>query len=431
MNYDETLNFLFNRLQSFHNIGAAAYKPGLETTLKLAHAFGNPHLKFRSIHVAGTNGKGSTAHSLAAVLMAAGLKVGLYTSPHLLDFRERMRINGQPVSEREVVDFVAKFQETGPQDLDPSFFELTTIMAFDFFARNKVDVAVVETGLGGRLDSTNIIRPDLSVITNISFDHTSLLGNSLGEIAFEKAGIIKDKAPVVIGRRHPETDAVFAARTTDIVFAPDAPLYTRAQPTGGRILYSGTPWGDISSDLNGPYQPENMQTVLTAVKLLQDRDIFPIADSAVVTGLSDVRASTGLAGRWMVVPGDGIEIVCDTGHNADGWDYLADELKRRAKRPLFVVVGFVNDKDYPSILAKMPAEARYYFVQPDVRRAAPADKVLQAARQAGLQGSAYPDVKSGAQAAVADASRHTDAFVFVGGSTFVVADFLASLPRNF
>lgn len=429
--YDETLDFLFNRLQSFHNDGATAYKPGLDKAFALSKAFGNPHRQLRVVHVGGTNGKGSTAHTLASILMDAGLKVGLYTSPHLVDFTERIRIDGQPIGHDEVIDFVERFRAAGLERLDPSFFELTTIMAFEHFARNQVDVAVVEVGLGGRLDTTNIVNPILSVITNISFDHTALLGNTLVAIAGEKAGIIKHGVPVVIGRRNRETDPVFidaAERNgSTLIFASDARMYESYESTVKQITYLGTPYGDIHSPLTGACQPENMTTILAAVTVLAD--VIPaLTPEAVRAGVADVIKNTRLMGRWMHIS-DSPEVIADTGHNVDGWRYISEQLNFYLPRPLFVVLGFVSDKDYGHIMEMLPREAAYFFVRPSVARAANVDDVAAAARRAGLDGQTYQTVAEGYHAALEAAKAQTEPgatpLIYVGGSTFVVADLLS------
>lgn len=423
MTYEETLDYLFNRLQSFHNDGATAYKPGLEKALRLSRAFGNPHERIRTIHVGGTNGKGSVSHSLASVLMAKGLKVGLYTSPHLVDYTERIRIDGQPISRKEVTDFVERFRTMNLTETAPSFFELTTIMAFDHFARHGVDVAVIEVGLGGRLDTTNIITPLLSVITNISYDHTALLGDTLGAIAGEKAGIIKAGIPAVIGRRHPETDAVFAVQD-NVIFAPDTPMFTSCKHTSDSITYLSTPWGDIDSDLTGDCQPENMQTILTALKTLSDNGVYTFGADEVRTGLSAVCRRTGLMGRWMKL-GDNPSVIADTAHNVDGWRLISRRLNEHNPDTLHVVIGFVSDKDYRKILTALPKDANYYFVRPSVNRAASSTDIAEEARAVGLRGNSYPSVAAGYADAIKAAASQRDAMVYVGGSTFVVADLLA------
>ena len=430
MNYEETLDFLFNRLQSFHNKGAAAYKPGLEKAFRLSETFGSPHTKFRSIHIGGTNGKGSTAHSIASVLQSAGYKVGLYTSPHLVDFRERIRINGVMISEDEVIDFVRRFRENPHNEsLDPSFFVLTTIMAFEHFARNNVDFAVIEVGLGGRLDTTNIITPVLSVITNVSYDHTDILGKTLPEIAREKAGIIKPDVPVVIGRRNPETDMIFSSASPFAVFAEDTPLYNGYEFAEDSIIYHKTPWGNITSCLTGLCQPENFRTILNALKLLTDKCGVAISENAVKDGLRNVCLNTGLMGRWMKIS-DKPLVIADTAHNVDGWTYIAERLNSIAPHSLHVVIGFVNDKDYNKILSLLPKKAYYYFVRPSVARAANENEVLKAAKAHDINGKTYSTVIEGYNNAIEKAKDNEDALIYVGGSTFVVADLLTSMASN-
>lgn len=430
MNYDESLDFLFNRLQSFHNAGAVAYKPGLEKAFTLSAAFGNPHTGFRSIHVGGTNGKGSTAHSLASVLMSAGLKVGLYTSPHLVDFRERIRIDGSSISSEEVVDFVERYLSLNLAGCDPSFFELTTIMAFEHFARNQVDVAVIEVGLGGRLDTTNIITPLLSVITNISFDHTALLGNTLAKIAAEKAGIIKPGVPAVIGRRNPETDPVFThAGGKNVVFAEDTPCFSGHFADEDFMTYRDTPWGDVQSCLTGDCQPENMRVVLNSLRLLEKMNFVRLDNEIVNSGLKNVCSQTGLLGRWMKINSDAL-VIADTAHNVDGWVLIAKKLESYLPRPLHIVIGFVNDKDYGSILSMLPTQARYYFVSPSVARAEKASAVQSKAAGFCLRGDVYDSVGEGFRHAYNEAADLVDAVVYVGGSTFVVADFLSYLAAT-
>lgn len=428
MTYEETLNFLFGRLQSFHNDGAVAYKPGLQKAFLLSEAFGNPHDKFRSIHVGGTNGKGSTAHSLASVLMAAGLKVGLYTSPHLIDFSERIRINGIPIDKQSVINFTERFIAKNLTGVDPSFFELATIMAFDYFARNGVDIAVIEVGLGGRLDTTNIIKPELSVITNVALDHTNLLGATLGAIAAEKAGIIKEGIPVVIGRRNPETDSVFTDKGEKTMFAQDIPLYASAELRDDLIVYSDTPWGDIASDLTGACQPENMQTILTALVELEKKGIVPLDKSIVQSGLANVCKNTGLMGRWMYIRRDPDTIV-DTAHNPDGWTGIIDRLKDYNPEDLYFVLGFAADKNFETILSLLPTKAGYYFVKPDVRRAAAPLDIQTKALKFGIQSKVFESVKEGYFQALSDADTamlldRRRPLVYVGGSNFVVGDLL-------
>lgn len=424
--YADTLDELYNDYAAFHKIGAGAYAPGLGTTLTLADALGNPHKRFKTIHVGGTNGKGSTAHTLAAVLQRAGYKVGLYTSPHILDFRERIRIDGEMIGKAEVVDFVGSLKGVQGQ-LHPSFFEATTLMAFDAFARAGVDIAVIEVGLGGRLDSTNIIEPLLSVITNISLDHTALLGDTEEAIAAEKAGIVKPGVPVVIGNAEGEVRKVFERRAaetdSEIFFAKEQNAYAEAIHSANGIEYRGTAWGDIRGELCGDCQAENAATILTALRVLQG-SLGPIPAAAVREGFAAVCALTGLAGRWMNVPGQGVKVLCDTGHNIGGWRYLAPGLERLAQNgTLHVVLGFVNDKDVDAIMALLPRQAHYYFATPSVERARPAASTASIAAAHGIAGTAYDDVAS-AFTAARQAARSEDT-IFVGGSTFVVADLLA------
>lgn len=413
----------------FQNVGADAYKPGLGTTLALAAEYGNPQREYKTIHIAGTNGKGSTAHTIAAVLQSAGYKVGLYTSPHLADFRERIRVNGEPPSEEFVERFIEDFRASGLRGTEPSFFELTTVMAFRYFADCHVDVAVVETGLGGRLDSTNIISPVLSVITNISLDHTALLGHSVEAIAAEKAGIIKPDTPVVIGAAEGGVRKVFAGKASEmnapIIFACDN-KDIRARMEGDRPVYEGTPWGEIEGELAGPCQTENAVTIFAALDIL--KGVFNRIDrEAVARGFADVCALTGLAGRWMTVAGLPVRTICDTGHNIGAWTWLGPKLRdiARGEGTLRMVVGFVNDKDVAAIMGEMPREAVYYFATPSVRRGREALSTLEAARAAGIDGRAFATVAEAYIAAARDSG--IDDTVFVGGSTFIVADFLTSV----
>lgn len=428
MTYVEVIDFLYNQLPLFQNSGPGAYKPGLDTALTLAQAFGNPHERLRTIHVAGTNGKGSTSHTIASVLQAAGYKVGLYTSPHLLDFRERIRIDGQMISKTEVVDFIEPYQET-QLDCSPSFFELTTIMAFDHFVRHNVDVAVIEVGLGGRLDTTNIITPLLSIITNISLDHTSLLGNTEVEIAREKAGIIKPGIPVVIGEANSIVRKVFSdvANNTGspVIFAEDVSV------TISGDYYSIYPGASpvAKYQLKGEYQHANANTVMAALRCL--RSSISIPDEAIITGFSNVSTSTGLAGRWQVIQECPVKIVCDTGHNIGAWLILGPVLATQSHLHcnLLMVIGFVNDKDVSHIFQHMPKDAAYYFVTPSVARGLDSNKLLSIAKDNGLKiKGAYSSVAAGYEAASQD-TKSGD-MIFVGGSTFVVADFLAHFSQH-
>ena len=423
MTYQETLDYLYIKTPMFQSIGAGAYKPGLQTVERLSEMFGNPQREFKTIHVGGTNGKGSTAHTIAAVLQSAGYKVGLFTSPHLIDFRERIRVNGRMIDESEVCDFVDRFINHGGEELQCSFFELTTVMAFEHFAKQKVDVAVIEVGLGGRLDSTNIITPELSVITNISLDHTALLGHTLVEIAREKAGIIKENVPVVIGESSGEVREVFRStadlRHAPVCYADDSNVYERAEAHDDCIIYHSTPWGEIRGELCGDCQTKNAATILCALKGLAEIG-FEINSDAVADGFANVCRLTGLAGRWMKVSDNPI-VICDTGHNVGGWSYLSERLKSLGDK-LHMVIGFVNDKDVSGILDMMPREAHYHFVKPSVPRGLDADQLSVKAEAAGLQGSVSQSVEEGYKIALSQAKEGDT--IFVGGSTFVVADLL-------
>lgn len=410
MDYQDTLTYLYNSVPMFQQVGGSAYKEGLENTLTLDAHFEHPHRSFRSIHVAGTNGKGSCSHTLAAILQEAGYRVGLYTSPHLVDFRERIRINGQPIPEEYVIRFVE--QERGFfEPLHPSFFELTTAMAFRYFADEKVDVAVIEVGLGGRLDCTNIIRPDVCIITNISFDHTQFLGDTLAKIAGEKAGIIKSGIPVVIGETTPETKPVFLekAQTTG------APIYFAEE--NDREDYPG-----IEYELKGLYQQKNARTILTALPLLKEAG-YRLDGQAVRSGFARVVELTGLMGRWQKLQ-DSPTLICDTGHNVGGITYITEQLKQQAYRQLHIIIGMVNDKDIRGVLALLPREATYYFAKASVKRALPESELQELAEAAGLEGHCYPNVPAAVRAAQ-EKSLPED-FIFVGGSSFIVADLLAN-----
>lgn len=406
MNYQQTIDFLYSQTPMFQQIGAAAYKPGLETVVALSDAFGNPHVQLKTIHVGGTNGKGSTAHSIAAVLQSQGYKVGLFTSPHLIDFRERIRINGEMIPREEVIEFVEKFQHMN--DLPrPSFFELTTVMAFDWFARSGVDYAVIEVGLGGRLDSTNIITPLLSVITNISFDHTAQLGNTLESIAGEKAGIIKRGVPVVIGEAEGAVRKVFEAKAKEM----EAPILFAYEQEFLPVRFS----------LTGACQQKNVRTIQTAISVL--RKSVEIADEAITAGLGDVQELTGLMGRWMTLS-DRPLTVCDTGHNEGGWQYISRQLNEY-DGDLVMVLGFVNDKDVSHIIPMIPERARVIYTRASVPRALPAEKLAEIAASLGRPGEVSTNVEDALRMAKERAAGLTEPMIFIGGSTFVVADLLA------
>lgn len=400
MNYKETLEYLFVKTPAFQQKGESAYKPGLANVMELDDFYGNPHKNFKTIHIAGTNGKGSVSHTLAAILQSAGYKVGLYTSPHLKDFSERIRVNGKPISEQYVIDFVHEADEIIGK-LNPSFFEITTMMAFTYFKHENVDVAVIETGLGGRLDSTNIISPVLSVVTNVSFDHVNLLGNTLEKIAFEKAGIIKKGIPAVVGEMPNELRPIFTEKTEKVVFAEDNDA------------------SDYEFELKGYCQDKNKKTILAAAELLKNE--FNITEENIVEGLKNVIELTSLMGRWQKLSSAPL-IIADTGHNVAGMQYIVSQItdiKASTKR---LVIGMVGDKDITSMLNLLPKDAIYYFCNAQIPRALPAEELKAKASEFGLKGNAYPSVAEALEAAKRDAS--TSDFIFVGGSNFTVAEII-------
>lgn len=431
MNYEETLDYLFNAAPLFQNIGAGAYKEGLSNTLALDEHFNHPHRKFRTIHVGGTNGKGSVSHSLAAILQQAGYRVGLYTSPHLIDFRERIRVNGKMMPKEEVVRFVEE-ERAFFEPLSPSFFELATALAFRYFAEQEVDVAVIEVGLGGRLDCTNIINPELSIITNISFDHVQFLGNTLREIATEKAGIIKPATPVVIGEAngHEEVREVFYEKAKEcndlIIFADKAGEVETVEPTDdGRLHYTTRTFGEFDAELAGECQPANMRTILEAIKMLR-RSGFTISDENIHQALARVCELTGLMGRWQTLQKEP-HVVCDTGHNVGGWEYLAHQLKTAAQGRVHIIMGMVSDKDINHVLSLMPTDATYYFTQASVKRAMPVEEFASLAEQHQLHGKKFASVADAYHEAIASAKPED--LIFIGGSTFIVADLLKMLQE--
>lgn len=437
-NYKESLDFLFRQLPMFSRTGAPAYKPGLETSINLARFFDNPHQKIKLIHIGGTNGKGSTSHMIASVLQSQGYKVGLYTSPHLVDFRERMKINGKMIPECKVTEFVNAWQNSG-YDGHPSFFELTMIMAFNWFAEEMVDYAVIEVGMGGRLDSTNIITPLLSVITNISHDHNQFLGNSLEEIATEKAGIIKHGIPVVIGETQAETENIFKNRAKEmkssIIFADkeiaDENLYDNNEEKGIKITESSNGWKckyknlHFNLPLGGDYQKKNVITVLATLNELRKLGI-KIDDNSVVEGIEKVCVQTGLAGRWMIL--DTLPLtIADTGHNIAGITYnfnqLSNLMKERPGGKLRVIIGFVADKAIDKIVILLPKDAIYYVTNAQIPRALPSGQLMDMFEQSGLKGKKFSDVKEAFNKAKEEASNKD--IIFIGGSTFIVADLLS------
>lgn len=428
MTYDETIQYLFNSAPLFQHVGGAAYKEGLSTTHILDAHFNHPHNQYKTIHIAGTNGKGSCAHTIAAILQHTGLKVGLYTSPHLVDFRERIRINGEMMPQQYVIDFVEK-ERSFFEPLHPSFFELTTALAFKYFAEQHVDVAVIEVGLGGRLDCTNIISPMLSVITNISFDHTQFLGNTLAQIASEKAGIIKHKVPVIIGECNAETRSVFEHKAHEveapILFAEDNKevLSSEFSDLYGHKLrhYTTRSFGDIYGELTGECQIKNANTILCALHSLSK--IFSVTHEDITYAFEHVCEMTGLRGRWQILQ-EHPTIICDTGHNTGGWQYLAHQLAQIATsgNKLHIVFGMASDKDIERVMSTLPHEACYYWTKASVKRATSEQTIANIATKYDLHGKTYSNVAEAYEAAVNNAS--TNDYIYVGGSSFIVADLL-------
>jgi dihydrofolate synthase/folylpolyglutamate synthase len=428
MNYFQTIDFLFSSLPAYHRIGKAAYKDNLDNSYALDKYFGYPHREFKTIHIAGTNGKGSVSHMLASVLQEAGYSTGLYTSPHLKDFRERIRVNGAMIPEQEVVDFVENHL-TAIESIKPSFFEMTVSLAFLYFAKRKVDFAVIETGLGGRLDSTNIIDPLLSVITNIGHDHMDLLGDTLAKVAGEKAGIIKQGVPVVIGESHRETTSVFIhkarEKNSDVIFADEN--YKAVPSDSDRdtslrkfsVVNKSGKVTEIETPLGGDCQEHNLKTLFAAADVLKES--FSISDNNIVTGIKKVISNTGLQGRWQVLNKIPLTI-CDTGHNKEGLSLVLRQISRTPKAKLHMILGFVNDKDLSSVLPMFPLDAIYYFTKASVPRALNEKLLKDEALRYDLIGESYSDVKSALKAA--EKASSDDDMIFIGGSTFVVADIL-------
>lgn len=433
MTYNETCEYLYKQTPMFERQGASGYKEGLDNSLALDEHFGHPHRKYRCIHIAGTNGKGSCAHTLAAILQSCGYKVGLYTSPHLTDFSERIRINSQPIPEEYVVDFVEK-EKSFFSPLQPSFFEVVTAMAFKYFADSEVDISVIEVGLGGRLDCTNIITPMLSIITNIGLDHTQFLGSSLEQIAIEKAGIIKKGVPVIIGETTPETRPIFKAIADEmnapITFAEDSCEVKSMSPSATGILYQTVSFGQLKGELGGIYQEKNTNTILHAVKALEDMDfmypcpsngLLPCQNKEVREGFSKVCELTGLQGRWQIVK-ELPMTICDTGHNVEGWRYLSEQLKNVNCLQMHILFGMVEDKDVEGVIALLPEKANYYFTKSSNERSLSENVINLYAAQRGLHGECFPDVVTAYEAIKRNVSKND--FVFIGGSSYIVADFL-------
>ncbi len=433
--YQQTVNYLYEQLPMFTRIGAAAFKKDLVNTTKLCDMLHNPQQKFKSIHVAGTNGKGSVSHMLAAIFQAAGYKTGLYTSPHLLDFRERIRIDGEPVSQQWVVDFVAGHKEQ-IEEIEPSFFEITVAMAFQAFAEAEVDIAIIETGMGGRLDSTNVITPILSVITNIGYDHMDFLGTTLAEIAGEKAGIIKQGVPVIIGEQHPETERVFFEHSVHkqsvLYFAESMWDMVRTQTSlqyqGFKTIHRARrEMHDVSTDLLGNYQAANIKTVLAAREVLISTGMADLPLDVTLSALSRVKKLTGLRGRWDVLQNEPL-IIADVAHNAAGLANAMQQWGNIKAATRHIVTGFVKDKDINAALALYPKDAVYYFCNADIPRALPAAKLQEAAAEFSLQGNAYNSVADAVQAAKATITK--DDALLITGSVFIVGEAISYLNVN-
>jgi dihydrofolate synthase/folylpolyglutamate synthase len=431
MTYPEVLDFLYSQLPMFQRTGPAAYKDNLENTIRLDELFDHPHRSFKTIHIAGTNGKGSVSHMLASVLQEAGYKTGLYTSPHLKDFRERIRVNGKMIEEAAVVRFTEQYLEINRiEKMEPSFFELTVSMAFDYFRSQQVDVAVIEVGLGGRLDSTNIITPEVSVITNISFDHMALLGYTLPEIAAEKAGIIKKNVPVIVGETNPETEPVFrqfAQKAMASLFFADQEYHTdySVLTLGGKQNLNirkknEIVFPDLQIDLLGIYQRHNVPTVLKTIDVLKEMD-WNLSENVIRCGLINTIGNTGLLGRWQII-GNNPLTICDTGHNPAGIKLVVEQINQTAWKELHLVIGMVNDKDQDEVLGLLPTNARYYFTKASIPRAANPEDLAAKASKFGLVGDCYPTVQQALSAAQVNAGKND--LIFIGGSTFIVAEVL-------
>lgn len=402
--YSQTLEWMFQKLPMYQRIGANAFKKDLDNIVHLSAFLGNPHNNFKTVHVAGTNGKGSTSHMLASILQEAGYKVGLYTSPHLKDFRERIKINGLEISEAEVVSFINSNRSYFEEN-KLSFFEMTVGLAFNYFSQEKVDIAIIEVGLGGRLDSTNIITPEVSVITNIGLDHTEMLGNTLEKIAAEKAGIIKRNVPVVIGEFQEETYPVFRKMAKNL---------------SSEIHLASSTAIQLETDLKGAYQKNNSKTAYVAAQLLKTKG-FEITENHIRNGLLSIISNTGLQGRWQQI-NESPKVICDTAHNKEGLKYVVAQLENESFSKLHIVLGFVSDKKLENVLPLFPKNATYYFCKPGIPRGLDEKVLFLEALQFGLKGAAYPNVKEAYGAALNEADD-TD-LIFIGGSTFVVADVL-------
>lgn len=426
--WERTQDYLFNQRPAFERQGASGYKPGLDTSIALSKLYNDPHRRYRIIHIAGTNGKGSVAHMLASCLQRCGYKVGLFTSPHLVDFRERIRVDGKMISRNYVMQWVADYQKKDLEGFEPSFFELVSTMAFDYFAKRNVNVAVIETGLGGRLDSTNIITPDVSVITNIGLEHQQFLGNTLEEITREKAGIIKHGQPVIVGRAEGVVREVLESEAkrlySEIRFAQDKPEVLTAKHVGNVLRLTTVNYGTIECELTGDYQVENVNTVLTTLTFLK-RLKYRIKLNALLDGFAHVVENTGLMGRWMKLDENPMTI-CDSAHNVPGFQVVVRQLRLLRRNKLRMVMGFMADKNVAGILELLPLDAAFYFTQATTSRSMKADQVLELAVQAGFkEARAFANVEEALAAARADAAP--DDIIYVGGSMYVLAELLKAL----
>ena len=425
--WDKTIDYLFSQRPAFERDGGKGYKPGLDTAIALDKLYNEPHRRYRIIHIAGTNGKGSTAHMLASCLQRCGYRVGLFTSPHMIDFRERIRVNGKKISRNFVMQWVADYRKKDTKGIQPSFFELTSAMAFDYFAWRNINVAVIETGLGGRLDSTNIITPDLSIITNIGLEHQQFLGNTIEEITLEKAGIIKHGHPVIVGRADGVVRKVLEQEAkrlyADIKFVQDKPQVIKAQRADGMLRLTTTDYGTIDCDLTGDYQAENVSTVLAALNLLK-RLKYRIRVDAVKDGFAHVMEYTGLMGRWMKIA-DKPLTICDSAHNPPAMELAMRQLRNERCNQLHMIIGFMGDKDVSAMLNMMPANAKYYFTQAHTLRALPVDKLAQLASIAHIDGTPYDSVTEALAAARENAGPKD--LIYIGGSMYVLAELLTAI----
>lgn len=425
--WERTTEYLFNQRPAFEREGAAGYKPGLETSLALDKLYNEPHRRYRIIHIAGTNGKGSTAHLLASCLQQCGYKVGLFTSPHMIDFRERIRVNGRKISRNFVMQWVNEYKQKKLKGFEPSFFELTSTMAFDYFAWRNVNVAVIETGLGGRLDSTNIITPDLSIITNIGMEHQQFLGNTIEEIASEKAGIIKHGQPVVVGHATGNARSVIEAiaqrQYAEIRFAEDKPEVIDAKMVDGMLRLRTVNYGVIDCELTGDFQIENANTVLTAFNMLK-RLKYRIKKDAICRGFAQVIETTGLMGRWMTID-DKPRTICDSAHNVASITVAMQQLKHEYYDNLHMVLGFMADKDVNGILDLLPKKATFYFTQAQTSRSLPVEKLQEIAASHGLTGDTYNNVMEALEAARKNAAPRD--LIYIGGSMYVLSELLKAI----